>query len=144
MNPETGEQLETMLGRYIDAVRDKDPERLASLYAADIRVFDAWDSWSFQGIKAWRDNLHNWLGSLGSERVEVRFDDIEKQGDENFGYLSAIGRYAAIDADGAEMRSMQNRFSWVLKRCDGAWLIVHEHTSAPISFSDTKAILQRD
>ena len=42
------------------------------------------------------------------------------------------------------MRSMQNRLTWVLMRTDGGWLIVHEHTSVPISFSDTRGILQRD
>jgi ketosteroid isomerase-like protein len=84
------------------------------------------------------------MGSLGSERVEVHFDEVEKQGNDTFGYLSAIGRYTAIDASGTPMRSMHNRLSWVLKRSDSGWLIVHEHASVPISFSDTKGILQRD
>jgi ketosteroid isomerase-like protein len=57
--------------------------------------------------------------------------------------LSATGRYAAIAADGKEVRSMQNRFSWGLKRVGNAWKIVHEHTSVPIGFSDLKGILQR-
>jgi hypothetical protein len=57
--------------------------------------------------------------------------------------LTTTGRYAAISADGLEIRSMQNRFTWALQRKDGAWSIVHEHTSVPIGFGDLKGILQR-
>ena len=39
---------------------------------------------------------------------------------------------------------MQNRISWVLKTSGHVLRIVHEHTSAPIGFEDTKAILERD
>ena len=38
---------------------------------------------------------------------------------------------------------MQNRLTWVLKQKDGAWKIVHEHTSAPVDFETAKVILQR-
>ena len=84
MRIETSNAFDTMLVRYADAVLLKNPGDLALLYAAEIRVFDAWDSWSFEGIEAWRDNLQNWLGSLGSEQVEVDFDDVQKHGDEAF------------------------------------------------------------
>jgi hypothetical protein len=40
-------------------VLNKNPGELSLLYAEEIRVFDAWDSWSFEGMHAWRENLHN-------------------------------------------------------------------------------------
>ena len=39
---------------------------------------------------------------------------------------------------------MQNRISWVLRTSGHVLRIVHEHTSAPIGFTDMKAMLQRD
>ncbi|MBC7705630.1 MAG: hypothetical protein H7274_17005 [Rhodoferax sp.] len=58
--------------------------------------------------------------------------------------MSAFASYAAISAEGRELRSMQNRISWVLKSRGHVLRIVHEHTSAPIGFEDTKAILLRE
>jgi ketosteroid isomerase-like protein len=39
---------------------------------------------------------------------------------------------------------MQNRFTWALKLEGSGWLIIHEHTSTPISSNDTKAIFHRE
>jgi hypothetical protein len=43
-----------------------------------------------------------------------------------------------------ELRAMQNRLTWALKPAGSAWKIVHEHTSAPMGFKDSKVILQRE
>ena len=49
------------------------------------------------------------------------------------GAISAFTTFAAISPDGTELRSMNNRLTWILrKEPDGAWKIVHEHTSAPV------------
>ena len=55
--------------------------------------------------------------------------------------LSARATYAAISAAGEELRAMQNRLTWVLGIEEGAWKIVHEHTSVPIGFKDLKGLL---
>lgn len=47
-------------------------------------------------------------------------------------------------ADGALLRVMQNRISWVLRTTGHVLRIVHEHSSAPIGFDDGKAILRRE
>jgi ketosteroid isomerase-like protein len=37
-----------------------------------------------------------------------------------------------VSPDGQELRSMNNRLTWVLRTDpDGEWKIAHEHTSAP-------------
>jgi ketosteroid isomerase-like protein len=36
---------------------------------------------------------------------------------------------------------MRNRLTWVLRERDGAWKVVHEHTSVPLDF-ETKAMLR--
>ena len=52
--------------------------------------------------------------------------------------------YAAISAEGQELRAMQNRISWVLQSIGHVLRIVHEHTSAPVGFEDAKVMLKRE
>ena len=58
--------------------------------------------------------------------------------------MSAVATYAAISAQGQEVRAMQNRISWVLKTSGHVLRVVHEHTSVPVGFEDAKAMLTRD
>ena len=51
--------------------------------------------------------------------------------------------YAAIDPKGTELRSMQNRLTWVLKPEGDGWKIPHEHTSVPLG-PDLKGLLARE
>jgi ketosteroid isomerase-like protein len=57
--------------------------------------------------------------------------------------VSGIVTYAALSVQGEQLRSMQNRLTWVLKTSGHVLRIVHEHTSAPVGFEDAKAILSR-
>ena len=57
--------------------------------------------------------------------------------------VSAIVTYASHSAEGAPLRSTQNRMTWGLKTSGHVLRIVHEHTSAPVGFEDMKAILVR-
>jgi ketosteroid isomerase-like protein len=50
----------------------------------------------------------------------------------------AIVRYAGLNAAGENLRVMENRISWSLKRSAAEWLIVHEHSSAPVDFETLK------
>ena len=142
--PQTGSDLANVMAAYAAAVLAKDPARLAALYAPDVRVFDAWGVWSFEGADDWTRNLQGWLGALGDEHVAVQFNDVRLAQQNETGCLSAIVTYSAIDGDGRVLHAMQNRLSWFLTRIAGCWRIVHEHTSAPIDFDHQKAILHRD
>ena len=64
--------------------------------------------------------------------VVVEFDDVRTQAGADVAAVSAFTTFAAVSPDGTELRSMNNRLTWVLrKEADGAWKIAHEHTSAP-------------
>lgn len=129
---------------YKAAVFAKDVPALMRLYDPAVRVFDAWGVWSYEGIEAWQRTAEGWLHSLGTERVKVSFDEPRTVGSPDFALHSAIVTYAGVDADGQPLRAMQNRLTWVLRTSGHVLRIVHEHTSAPIGFEDSKAILQRD
>jgi ketosteroid isomerase-like protein len=141
---DTEKQILKALDTYKSAVLAKNAETLMHLYDSEVRVFDTWGVWSYEGAAAWRVAVEGWLTSLGNETVRVTFADVKIIADTNFATMSAFARYAAISAQGQELRSMQNRMTWVLKTRGHALRVVHEHTSVPIGFEDTKAIMQRE
>ncbi|MDB6113984.1 MAG: hypothetical protein JWQ62_929 [Lacunisphaera sp.] len=144
---------------YRRAVLEKDVAAFLALYHPEARVFDTWGVWSYEGDQPQREAgrlipadqqsrtgptrrkvIEEWFSSLGAERVAVTFDRLQATVTGDLACLTARVIYAAISADGVELRRMQNRLTWVLQPAGDAWQIIHEHTSVPIG-SDLKGIL---
>lgn len=125
--------MEEMLAAYAAAVRAKDVDAFVGLYADDVRTFDLWSNWSYDGKDALRAMVSEWFGSLDDdELVTVAFDDVRTQTGSDLAAVNAFTTFAALSPDGTELRSMNNRLTWVLRKDgDGSWKIAHEHTSAP-------------
>ena len=125
--------MDELLNAYAAAVRARDVDAFVGLYADDVRTFDLWSEWSYDGKPAFRGMVTEWFGSLpDDEVVAVRFDDVRAQTGSDVAAVSAFTTFAAVAPDGTELRSMNNRLTWVLRKDpDGAWKIAHEHTSAP-------------
>jgi len=136
--------MDEMLAAYAAAVRAKDVDAFVGLYADDVRTFDLWQEWTYDGKDALRGMVAGWFGSLADdEEVAVRFDDVRTQAGDEVAAVSAFTTFAAVAPDGTESRSMNNRLTWVLrKEADGNWKIAHEHTSAPAG-DEGKVQLQR-
>jgi ketosteroid isomerase-like protein len=132
-----------ILETYASTVYAKDTQSFMRLYDPNVRVFDAWGVWSYQGAPAWQIAVEGWFTSLGSERVKVSFAEVQSLGGPDMAMVSAIVSYAALNAEGEKLREMHNRISWGLRTSKHMLRIAHEHTSAPIGFSDSKAILLR-
>ena len=132
-----------VLQAYKAAVLAKDVEAFLALYDDEVHVFDLWGAWSLRGIEAWRGMAVEWFASVGDDRVIV---DIDQAGSTCVGDL-AVGHafltYTAVSADGAELRSLDNRITAALRQVEGVWKIFHEHTSVPIDHVSTKAMLRR-
>jgi uncharacterized protein (TIGR02246 family) len=130
-----------VLDAYKAAVKAKDVDAFVALYDQDVLVFDLWGVWSYQGANAWRGMVTDWFGSLGDEGVIVDTDGVQTIVEQDIAILHALIIYKGVSAEGKELRSMQNRLTWVLKRKDGAWKIIHEHTPAPVNPETSKVIL---
>jgi ketosteroid isomerase-like protein len=128
---------------YSAAVHAKDVSAFVRLYDPKVRIFDAWGVWSYEGLENWQRAVEAWLNSLGTERVKVIFEDVQISGSAECAVVSAIVTYAGLTAEGKQLRAMQNRMTWGLKTSGHVLRIFHEHTSAPVGFEDTKAILVR-
>ncbi len=132
-----------LLDGYAAAAHAKDADAFMRLYDPAVRVFDAWGVWSHDGAPAWREAVDGWFGSLGDERVAVRFADVSIVAGGSLAAMSAIVTYAALTASGEPLRAMDNRIGWVLRDDGRGFVVVHEHTSAPIGFDDGRAMLAR-
>lgn len=141
---DTETQVLRSIETYKSAVLAKNVDTFMHLYDPEVRVFDTWGTWSYEGAAAWRLAIEGWFSSLRGETVKVTFDDVKIIGEPGFAAMSAVVTYAGISAQGQEIRAMQNRLSWVLKTRGHVMRIVHEHTSAPVGFEDAKAILKRE
>jgi len=137
-------QIEDVLDRYRTAVYDKDVESFIALYDDDTRVFDLWSKWLYRGSAEWRKPAEEWFTSLGDDLSSPEFHDVEIEIGEGLAAVHAFVTYRGLSADGKELRSMDNRITWIVrKNADGDWKIVHEHTSAPADFDTGKVTLRR-
>ena len=135
--------MEEMLDAYVAAVRAKDVDAFVALYADDVRTFDLWSEWSYDGKDALRGMVAEWFGSVGDDTIVIEFDEVRSQPGDDVGALSAFLTFRGLSAEGEELRSMNNRLTWVLRKDgDGAWKIAHEHTSAPAA-EGGKVLLRR-
>jgi uncharacterized protein (TIGR02246 family) len=125
--------MDEMLAAYAAAVRAKDVDAFVGLYAEDVRSFDLWSVWSYDGRDALRAMVTEWFGSLSDDEVvDVAFDEVRAQTGDDVAGVSAFTTFRALSPDGEELRSMNNRLTWVLRKdAAGVWRIAHEHTSAP-------------
>src|ERR1043165_1934876 len=105
-------EVEQMLVAYAAAVRAKDVDAFVGLYADDVRTFDLWSEWSYDGKEALRAMVSEWFGSLeDDEIVSAAFDDVRTQDGADVGAVSAFTTFAAFSPDGTELRSMNNRLT---------------------------------
>ena len=135
--------IEELLRDYRDAVYAKDIDSFVTLYDDDMRAFDMWARWSYQGVDEWRGMATEWFASLGTDRAVVEWHDVRTDMGVDLASVHALITIRGLSADGVELRSMQNRLTWIVRRVNGAWKVVHEHTSAPLDPETTKAILRR-
>ena len=132
-----------VLEAYRAAVYAKDADAYAALYDHDVHVFDIWGRWSHVGIDAWKAMAVDWFSSLGSDRDVVTVEDLQTHQSGDLATAHAYLRFAAVSAEGKELRAMFNRVTLILQKRGGAWKIIHQHTSSPIDFATMKVMLDR-
>ena len=140
------EQYQTImniLDTYKTAANKKDVDAFVALYDSDVVIFDMWGEWSYQGRTAWKKVVTDWFGSLGSEQVAVEINDTQITQESDMACVHAFVTFKGLSAEGEELRSMENRFTWVLINREGTWKILHEHSSGPVDLETSKVIFHR-
>ena len=134
------ENITNFFSSYKKAAWDKDSATMINLYDNNVLIFDMWDKGFYSGLEEWSTVITSWLTTLNEERVNVTFDNVEIQQDENIAFASALIQFQAITPDNKVIRSMKNRISLGFIKKEGAWKVKHQHTSSPID-SNLNAIL---
>jgi ketosteroid isomerase-like protein len=135
------EAIEGVLESYRAAVSAKDVGAFVALYDDDVRVFDMWGRWSYDGAAEWRHAVADWFGSVGDDQVVVELHDLTTVVGDGAAAVHGVVTFKGLSAAGDELRAMDNRVTWVFRRAgDSSWKIVHEHTSMPIDLETSKPV----
>ena len=134
--------IHAALAAYQAAVLAKDADAFVSIYSDDVQIFELWGTW-VHDIGSWREMAKGWFAFLGDQRSVVEAHDVRTQVSGDMATLTASLTYRAVDPAGQELRSLDNRLTWVLRQRGGRWLVVHEHTSVPLAHDDGKGIVKR-
>jgi uncharacterized protein (TIGR02246 family) len=135
--------IESLFDTYKNAVFQRDLEAFCSIFDEEVRIFDMWQQWSYEGLPAWREMAKDWFASLGADRDVITFDKVSTHTDGELAVATAFVRFTAVSAEGKELRYLEERLTWIVRRKEGNWKIIHQHTSAPIDPKTMKVILQR-
>lgn len=136
-------KIESLFETYKQSVFQKDVEAYASVFDEEVLIFDMWSDWTCSGLEVWRAMAKKWFTSLRSERVVVTFEDMRIRTMGDLAYATAFVRFAAISAEGTELRHLNNRLTWVIQEKNDVWKVIHQHTSVPIDFDTMKGIMQK-
>ena len=131
----TGASITIVLRQRVDdiaqAIRDKDVERLLAFYTPDVTVFDLRPPLDVRGINAYRKNFEQWFGSFEGP-LDFALHNLRIVAGEG----AAFCHYLAL-VSGARPGGRASGY-WVrgttcFERCEGEWLVSHEHISMPAS-----------
>jgi ketosteroid isomerase-like protein len=132
---QTGSSIELILRKriaeFVQAIRDKNLERVLAFYAPDVTVFDVGPPLDVRGVAAYRQNFERWFDSFdGSLEFELhRLRVVPGEGAAFCHYLGLVsgGR------PGGRASGYWVRGTTCFERRDGEWLVTHEHISMPAS-----------
>jgi uncharacterized protein (TIGR02246 family) len=136
-------EFKSLFETYKNAVFQKDVEAFASIFDESVQVFDMWGQWTYDGLVAWREMAKGWFSSLGTDRDVVIFDNIQIQETDELATATAFVRFTAVSEKGEELRYLENRLTWIARKKNEKWVIIHQHTSGPVDFETMKVILRR-
>lgn len=83
-----------------------------------------------------------WFDSLGNEKVRVEFKEVNIL--ESCKQIVWVGEltFYGLSEDDQILRSISNRWTWVIRKDNEILKIVHEHSSLPINTESFTGVLK--
>jgi uncharacterized protein (TIGR02246 family) len=123
-------QIRQLMDSWTEALRTKDIDRLMSLYAQDILLFDLAPPLQYVGSEAYRRNWKEWLPSFqGPVGYEIR--DLSITTGDDVAFCHSLNRITGTRTNG-EQTDVWVRATVGFRKIDGKWMIAHEHASVPL------------
>lgn len=111
------------------AIREKDIDTIISLYAPDVRAFDAVSELEFNGINNYRKHWENCMAHCqGESFYEIHDLQIEPVDDLAFSHF--LIHCGGTNEEGVK-QSAWMRGTVCCRKFNGKWQIAHEHYSVP-------------
>lgn len=138
----TESEVSALLDSRVEACREKDIDRLMSLYSSDIVYFDVVPPLQFTGSDAVRSNFVRWFkeyeGPIGLETREL---NIAISGDVAFANMLHLDKGNRNLSEQQSERGFWLRSTVCCKRSNNKWLITHEHISLPVDFRSRTVLM---
>jgi uncharacterized protein (TIGR02246 family) len=124
------DDVSTVLRQLYAAWGDLDPQKAAPFYAkdADLTFFDI-APMKYQGWSGYAAGVPKAFAPYKSAKFTLN-DDLRTHLHGNLAWATATWHGELIKKDGSTEK-MDGRYTAVLEKRDGKWLVVHEHMSVP-------------
>jgi PhnB protein len=125
----TDAKIRKLIDTWTAALHARDVERIMSVYAPDVRVFDLAPPLQQAGAAAHRKNFTEWFRSFrGPVGSDLR--DLSIVAGEDVAFCHGLNRISGPRTSGEET-SVWVRVTIGLRKAGGAWKVTHEHVSVP-------------
>jgi ketosteroid isomerase-like protein len=133
------EEIREIIERWIEALRARDLDRMMTSYETCVVAFDAILPLQRVGIDAYREAWRAWLDTLeGPIAYEQR--ELAISAGDDLAFTHALVHMAATQKSGRHGGAWM-RWTAGWKKIDGAWVVVHEHVSAPFEPETGQVVL---
>jgi ketosteroid isomerase-like protein len=132
-------EIRVIIDRWIDALRARDLDRMMTSYETDVVAYDATTPLQYVGIDAYRETWRTWLATLEGP-IGYELHDLAICAGDDVAFTHGLVHMAAMEKSGRRGDAWL-RWSAGWRKIGGAWLVVHEHVSAPFEKETARAVL---
>lgn len=127
----TEEKIRQMIDEWLSAVKDKDVDRLMTLYAPDVVVYDVPPPLQQKGADAHRQNFEKWFAGMPG-RTTSAIRDLRIVANENIAFAHCLNHISNAPPDSKTAVDNWVRVTVCFENIGGEWKVTHEHLSMPI------------
>jgi ketosteroid isomerase-like protein len=132
-------EIKRVLEDWVEALRARDIDGVASIYAPDLVAFDLVPPLQYVGAETYRNHwLEGWALFQGAMDYEVA--DLSITVGDDVAFTRSLNRSSATLTTGQEI-DFWLRATACFRKIGGKWLIVHMHASVPFDFATGRALL---
>jgi ketosteroid isomerase-like protein len=122
-------RIRELINELVPAMRDRDAGRIVARYAPEVVKYDLAPPLRNTAPRD-ADRQQAWFeGFVGPVGYEIR--DLEVTAGEDVAFCHSLNRMSATPRGATEGFDLWFRATTGLRKIDGTWRIVHEHTSTP-------------
>lgn len=126
--------IETVLQQIAQAHAEKDAAKLASFYKSTALLFDLPPPLTRYGMNA--NEIATWFDTWDGP-IQMSYKNVNTEISGNLAISTALLHMRGKEKDGEHI-DLWFRATTCLKKYDGRWLIIHEHTSVPLHIDSSE------